>query len=155
MARAFLTLAVVQAALMYVPPLSWPMWLAHFVALETCLLGVVTGLTAAWFTTESWVRWLGLALAVVCSLPGLLAAPHFLREGVSFSPLAWVGVGTHQAKVEVDAELLRDALLSRNRSVRTLLIPLADHGFDVRTGGFGEQLTRGVLLQFLRHHLAA
>ena len=34
-----------------------------------------------------------------------------------------------------------------------LLVPFADHGFDVRRGGVGEQLTRGVILKFLAEHL--
>jgi hypothetical protein len=30
---------------------------------------------------------------------------------------------------------------------------MADHGFDVRAGGFGEQLARGVIVEFLRARL--
>lgn len=49
----------------------------------------------------------------------------------------------------VNSERLRDALVARGQRVRTLLVPFADHGFDVRRGGLGEQLTRHVLLDFL------
>jgi acetyl esterase/lipase len=44
---------------------------------------------------------------------------------------------------------LQDALTAAGRPVRTLEVPLADHGFDVRGGGIGEQLARAVLLEFL------
>lgn len=47
-------------------------------------------------------------------------------------------------------ELLRDA----GARQRTVLIPMADHGFDVRRGGIGEQLSRGVILDFLRVELS-
>lgn len=47
-------------------------------------------------------------------------------------------------------ELLRDAGMRQ----RTVLIPMADHGFDVRRGGIGEQLARGVILDFLRETLS-
>ena len=44
---------------------------------------------------------------------------------------------------------LRDALVEAGAPVTTVLIPFADHGFDVRRGGFGEQLSRGAILRFL------
>lgn len=50
---------------------------------------------------------------------------------------------------------LAEALESRGATVRMLLIPFAEHGFDIRPGGIGEQLSRGVLLDFLAEHLAA
>jgi hypothetical protein len=34
--------------------------------------------------------------------------------------------------------------------VRAVLVPMADHGFDVRPGGFGEQPARGLVLDLLR-----
>jgi acetyl esterase/lipase len=79
------------------------------------------------------------------------------------TPMTWVGPdtpptlivhGTGERCVRPDnAEKLRDALLAAKRPVRTVFVPFADHGFDVRPGGFGEQLTRGVILDFLREHL--
>lgn len=105
LARVLLVLGGLQAVLIYVPPLAWPMWLAHFVALETCLIGLVTGLAAAWLTTESWARWVGIGVAIACALPGLLTAPLCFREAVPFSPLAWVGVGAPRARVDVDVSL--------------------------------------------------
>ena len=80
------------------------------------------------------------------------------------TPQSWVGGalpptlivhGTAERCVRLDnAERLRDALTARGHSVRTLLVPWADHGFDVRAGGLGEQLTRGVLIDFLKQHLS-
>lgn len=55
----------------------------------------------------------------------------------------------------VNAERLRDALAAHGQPVRTLWVPFADHGFDVRRGGLGEQLSRHVLLDFLAGALAA
>jgi acetyl esterase/lipase len=45
---------------------------------------------------------------------------------------------------------LRAALVLAGVPVRAVLVPMADHGFDVRPGGFGEQLARGLVLDFLR-----
>jgi hypothetical protein len=49
------------------------------------------------------------------------------------------------------------ALVLAGVPVRSVLVPMADHGFDVRPGGFdvrpggfGEQLARGLVLDFLR-----
>ncbi len=53
-----------------------------------------------------------------------------------------------------NATKLQQALLARNRDVKLVLVPFADHGFDVRPGGFGTQLARGVIVDFLRAKLA-
>lgn len=52
---------------------------------------------------------------------------------------------------------LRATLVLAGVPVRSVLVPMADHGFDVRPGGFdvrpggfGEQLARGLVLDFLR-----
>ena len=52
-----------------------------------------------------------------------------------------------------NATMLAAALTARGRSVRTLMVPFADHGFDVRRGGIGEQLARGTIVDFLRARL--
>ncbi len=58
--------------------------------------------------------------------------------------------GTAEQCVRPDnAEKLQRALATHHHSVRMLLVPMADHGFDVRPGGFGEQLARGVIVDFL------
>ena len=48
---------------------------------------------------------------------------------------------------------LAAALAGRGAPVQSLFIPFAEHGFDVRPGGIAEQLSRGVLLDFLDEHL--
>jgi acetyl esterase/lipase len=48
------------------------------------------------------------------------------------------------------ARRLSSALAAQRRPVQTLLIPMADHGFDRRPGGIGEQLARAAILAFLR-----
>lgn len=53
----------------------------------------------------------------------------------------------------INAERLHDALSKRGDIVETVLVPFADHGFDVRSGGLGEQLARASILAFLRKHL--
>jgi acetyl esterase/lipase len=53
----------------------------------------------------------------------------------------------------LNAERLRDALVAQGQTVETLLVPFADHGFDVRPGGFGDQLSRARILKFLATYL--
>ena len=63
--------------------------------------------------------------------------------------------GTAERCVRVaNAERLRDALSSAGKSVKLVLVPFAEHGFDVRPGGIGAQLSRGLILDFLRTSLA-
>ena len=52
-----------------------------------------------------------------------------------------------------NAERLHAALLAVGASSKLVLVPFADHGFDVRPGGFGAQLSRGVIVDFLRAKL--
>ena len=52
------------------------------------------------------------------------------------------------------ARRLWAGLEAHGRAVQLLLVPQAEHGFDVRAGGVGEQLARSVLLRFLREALA-
>ncbi len=89
-------------------------------------------------------------------------APEAYRMG---TPQSWVhgrvpptlvvhGTGERCVRMQ-NAERLVSALGAHGGDVRTLWVPFADHGFDVRRGGFGEQLARGVIVEFLRHHLDA
>ena len=62
--------------------------------------------------------------------------------------------GTAERCVRVsNAEKLHTALLAKGRTSKLVLIPFAEHGFDIRPGGFGSQLARGVIIDFLRAHL--
>jgi acetyl esterase/lipase len=47
------------------------------------------------------------------------------------------------------ARRLARALLAARGRVELLLVPFADHGFDRRSGGIGEQLARAEILRFL------
>ncbi|MFO0573156.1 MAG: alpha/beta hydrolase [Polyangia bacterium] len=78
------------------------------------------------------------------------------------SPVRWARAGRRlpptllvhgQADLLVRIEhskKLYDALEAGRHTARLLGIPDADHGFDVRSGGIGEQLTRAAVLDFLR-----
>jgi acetyl esterase/lipase len=82
-------LALLGAALLVVPPLSWPMWMARFAAIEGCLLPALLGGISLALTRGRW-RIPG-ALALLGGLtPFLLAVPVYLREDVPFSASAWL-----------------------------------------------------------------
>jgi len=49
--------------------------------------------------------------------------------------------------------VLAETLRAGNHPVDLLRVPLAEHGFDHRAGGVGEQLARHVMLRFLDDHL--
>lgn len=59
------------------------------------------------------------------------------------------GIADRIVRVE-NARRLAAALAAGHRSVETLIIPMADHGFDHRSGGIGEQLARAAILAFLK-----
>ena len=50
----------------------------------------------------------------------------------------------------VHSTRMYEALRAGQHTVRLLGIPGADHGFDFRSGGIGEQLERAAVLHFLR-----
>lgn len=52
------------------------------------------------------------------------------------------------------AGFFAEAMKRVGRSARLIEIPSADHGFDVRPGGVGEQIARQEILRFLRASLA-
>jgi acetyl esterase/lipase len=47
------------------------------------------------------------------------------------------------------SERLRDALAARGGAVELITVPFAEHGFEVRAGGVGEQLARRTIVRFL------
>ncbi len=75
------------------------------------------------------------------------------------SPLTWADRslpptllihGTSDRLVRAEhARRLASGLAAGGHPVETLFVPLADHGFDRRTGGIGEQLARATILRFL------
>ncbi|MDB4928852.1 MAG: Esterase/lipase-like [Myxococcaceae bacterium] len=81
-----------------------------------------------------------------------LATPQTWITDATPPTLLVHGTGERCVRAE-NATMLAAALRARGRSVRTLLVPMADHGFDVRRGGLGEQLARGVIVEFLRERL--
>jgi len=81
-----------------------------------------------------------------------LATPQSWLDGPVPPTLLVHGTGERCVRPDNTTKLAA-ALTARGHSVRTLLVPFADHGFDIRRGGLGDQLTRGVILDFLRTHL--
>lgn len=79
-----------------------------------------------------------LFYAGLSGLPGGTLPPTLLihGEGDAMVPAA-------------HSERLADALRRAGYTPQTLFIPLAEHGFDFRPGGAGEQLERALVLRFL------
>jgi acetyl esterase/lipase len=92
-ARALACLSAFQGLLMLAPPLSWPLWLLRFTAIELSLVAFATGLAAVILTTERWVSVLGAVGLVVGLAPALSVIPAYLRQDQSFSLYAWLGGG--------------------------------------------------------------
>jgi acetyl esterase/lipase len=82
-----------------------------------------------------------------------LATPQTWITDATPPTLLVHGTGERCVRAE-NATMLAAALRARGRPVRALLVPMADHGFDVRPGGFGEQLARGAIVAFLRARLS-
>jgi acetyl esterase/lipase len=62
-------------------------------------------------------------------------------------------IGGSDRLVSVDqAELLDRALAQAGVPHELYVLPANDHGFDVNWGGFGTQVARAVIEEFLRHH---
>jgi acetyl esterase/lipase len=68
------------------------------------------------------------------------ALPQTLLVHGGLDRMVWIG----------HSERLARALEERRQSVRLLEIPLAEHGFDRRSGGLGEQLARATIVEFLK-----
>ena len=127
--------------LIYVPLPTWPLWLAHFAATETCLIACVTGALA--FSLASTPTERGLAVIGIAAglLPALWVAPLYLREGVRFSPLSWLG-WEHAAAVDIrrDVEvapgLLADIYGGVGGSPRPAIVIV--HGGSWRAGDKGD-----------------
>ena len=129
---------------MYLPPVAWPVWLVHYVALEVSLLATATGLAAVALSDHPTVRVVGAISALGGLLPGLAAIPVFVREGQRFSPLAWVTGGTTApAPVEQDVELAPGLVADVYRPTGSGPSPfvMVVHGGSWRAGDKGEAPT--------------
>ena len=78
-----------------------------------------------------------------------LASPITFTDRAVPPTLLIHGVGDRFVFVEHCRRLTR-GLRARGHSVELLEVPFADHAFDARAGGVGEQLARGTILRFLR-----
>lgn len=83
-----------------------------------------------------------------------LATPTtWVKPGRALPPTLLIH-GAGDALVRVSHSLTMERVLREaGQPVKLIVIPMADHGFDFRPGGVGEQLERAVLLSFLRTHL--
>lgn len=97
--RVFAVLAVVQALAMVVPPVTWPLWMLRYAAIESCLAAVVFGAIGLW-APGPW-RWIAAAGLVIGLVPIVRSVPLFISEEIHFSPMAWLTGG---AVPEVEAE---------------------------------------------------
>lgn len=77
-----------------------------------------------------------------------LASPLTWRER-RLPPTLLIHGGTDRLVSAEHARRLATGLQAAGRPVETLIIPMADHGFDRRPGGLGEQLSRAAILRFL------
>jgi acetyl esterase/lipase len=79
-----------------------------------------------------------------------LATPQSWVDGRSLPQTLLIHGGLDRMVWAGHSERLARALEERHQPVRLLEIPLAEHGFDRRSGGLGEQLARATLVEFLR-----
>jgi len=77
-----------------------------------------------------------------------LASPLTWRDRPLPPTLLIHGAADRLVRAE-HARRLASGLHAAGRPLETLLIPMADHGFDRRPGGLGEQLARAAVLRFL------
>jgi acetyl esterase/lipase len=104
LARSLLFLSLAQAALIYLPLPTWALWMAHFAALEGCLIGAITGLGALALGKDPYTQGLAILGVIAALLPALAVIPAYLREGQRFSPIAWV-IGGPRQQVAVRREV--------------------------------------------------
>ncbi len=81
-----------------------------------------------------------------------LASPHL--QVTSQAPPTLIFHGGHDRLVSVQhAYFLRDALRGAGAPHRLVVLPWADHGFDYFFDGWGSQITRPIIRDFLATHL--
>ena len=91
--------------------------------------------------------------------PGARPEAYRLATPMTLAPSADVATLILHGEAErcvrpVNARRLHDALVAKGKRSNLVMIPFAEHGFDVRPGGVGTQLARGVILAFLGRELA-
>ena len=101
-ARTLAAVSLLHVAAMWIPPVTWGVWMVRFGALELAPLAAITGVAAIAATSEPWVRALGLVGVVAGLLPALWITPIYLREGAGFSPTRWLGAPEPTATRTVD-----------------------------------------------------
>jgi acetyl esterase/lipase len=145
LARLLLAASLLQAALMYLPPPAWALWMAHFAALEACLLASVTGVAALVLGRgQPVVQGLAVVGIVAGLLPALAAIPVYRREGAPFSPVAWLTGRASPAEQAVVVE--RDLALAPGLVADLYRAPgagphpfvLVVHGGSWRSGDKGD-----------------
>lgn len=104
--------------------------------------------------TEALEAYLGGPPGAVPAAYEMATPQHWVRQAQGTLPATLLLHGKGERCVRArNAEMLVSALAEKKQPVEVVLIPFADHGFDVRPGGFGEQVGRGVILRFLADHL--
>jgi acetyl esterase/lipase len=78
-----------------------------------------------------------------------LATPQTWVDGRPLPRTLLIQGGYDRMVSPEHSERLARALEGQKQPVRLLEIPLAEHAFDRRSGGIGEQLARAVILEFL------
>ncbi|MFI5184897.1 MAG: alpha/beta hydrolase fold domain-containing protein [Vicinamibacteria bacterium] len=78
-----------------------------------------------------------------------LATPQTWIDGRPLPRTLLIHGGLDRMVSAEHSERLARALEEQKQPVRLLEIPAAEHGFDRRSGGIGEQLARAAILQFL------
>ena len=141
-ARILVFAALLQVALMYLPPLSWGLWKLHFAALEVSLLAALLGGAAlALGRGQPWVQGLSCVAMLGGLLPALAAWPVYAREGIAFSPVAWLtGGSTTEVEITRDIQLAQgiSADLYRARGEAPHPFVVVVHGGSWRSGDKGE-----------------
>lgn len=89
-------------------------------------------------------------------LPAVYAAASPNEHISARSPPALLIHGAADRLVRIQhGRFLDAAMQAAGRPVRRVEIPGAEHGFDVRPGGLGEQIARAEILRFLAEHLSS
>lgn len=132
-------IAALVAAAAFAPMPTWELWMARFAAREVSLLATALGLVAVALATRPAVRVVAAAAAVAGALPALAVAPVYVREGLSFSPVAYV-TGGAVPDVVVDRDVALDDTLVADvwRGAPGGAFVVVVHGGSWRAGDKGE-----------------